>query len=167
LLGTPPDNLPPVASYFFPDISSTTSDECSQRSLVLIKSCVDSQHKKPFSPKAECCLISFSGPQFETGTKEPFLGYTSRVRPLYPSYPCVGPFPNLSHTAFCESTYYGALYPAASRGLRCCIPKECVSWMLPRDWERDRTWAKTDGSRLHCSLRQNESFKKQLSLLNV
>jgi hypothetical protein len=30
----------------------------------------------------------------------------------------------------------------------CCIPKEGVSWMLPREWEQDRTWATTDCDRL-------------------
>ena len=40
------------------------------------------------------CEIS-SGPQFETGMKKAFLWYTARVRPLYPSCPCAGPFPNL------------------------------------------------------------------------
>ena len=60
------------------------------------------QIKNHIPQKLQDRLVS-SGPQMETGTKEPFRWYTARVHPSYPHYPCTGPFPHLLfHPTFCE-----------------------------------------------------------------
>jgi len=83
--------------------------------------------------------MSLSGPQFETGTKERFLAYTSHIRPLYQSYRCAGPFPNLmSHPAFGESMQLWSCLPlcvqfsvSASRILCSLTSGNTTLWSLP------------------------------------
>jgi hypothetical protein len=88
LLGTPSDSSSPVAFYFCPDISSTASVHAVSAVQYRLGHTLTHHMKNPTHQKPQDCLIYLSGSQFETGTKEPLLGYTSRVCPLYPSYVC-------------------------------------------------------------------------------